>query len=89
MKSRLSAHLDEQSDLLHCLMGNVECILESLPIHARDQEGMAETTNVHNKDTYQTPPTIIFDDDTPVEVGDEVESETVLSLAGEPVMAQK
>ena len=41
------------------------------------------------EETYQTPPTIVFDDDTPVEEGEEVESETVLSLVEEMRVVRK
>ena len=45
--------------------------------------------NIPIEETYQTPPTIVFDYDTLVEEGDEVERETVLSPVGEMRVVQK
>ena len=54
--------------------------LRGIPLQPREEEHTIETTtDVLIKETYQNPPTIVFDDDTPVEEGEEVESENVLS----------
>ena len=47
--------------------------MDSISLQPRAEERMAETTtDVPIEETYQTPPTIVFDDDTPVEEGDDV-----------------
>ena len=89
VESCLNARLNEKSDFLHHFSGKVECILESISLQAWEQKGTTETVDVTNEDTYQILPTIIFDNDTPVDVGDEVESEMVSFSVREPVMVRK
>ena len=89
-ESQLNARLDKQSSSIDRLASKVESILDSISIQPREEECMAETTtDVPIEETYQTPPTIVFDDDTPVEEGEEVESETVLSPVGEMRVVRK
>ena len=60
--------------------------MDSISHQAWEKEGTVEIVDVPNEETYQTPLTIFFDDGTSVEEGDEVKSETVLSLARKKVM---
>ena len=72
-ESRLNARLDKQSSSIDCLASKVESILDYISFQPREEEHTAETaTDVPIEETYQTPPTIVFDDDTPVEEGDDV-----------------
>ena len=70
-ESRLNARLDKQSSSIDHLASKVESIMDSIPIQPREEERKAETTtDVLIEETYQTPPTIVFNNDTPVEEGD-------------------
>ena len=89
-ESWLNARLDKQSSSIDRLASKVESILDSIPLQPQEEERTAETTtDVPIEETYQTPPTIVFDDDTPVEEGEEVESETVLSPVGKMKVVRK
>ena len=64
--------------------------MDSIPLQPREEEHTAKTAaDIPIEETYQTNPTIVFDDDTPVEEGDEVESETVLSSMREMRVVRK
>ena len=89
-ESRLNAQLDKQSSSIDRLARKVESILNSILLQPREEEHTAETTkDVPIEETFQTPPTIIFEDDISVEEGEEVESETVLSPIGEMRVIRK
>ena len=89
-ESQLNARLDKQGSSIDRLASKVESILDSIPIQPREEKRKAETTtDIPIEETYQTNPTIVFDDDTPVEEGDEVESETVLSSMREMRVVRK
>ena len=66
------SRLNEQNEFIHELTGKVESILDSLLQQAQEHMHTAKTAKVPNEETYQTPPMIFFNNDTPVKEGDEV-----------------